>query len=172
MISNNEIRLRPIEESDLEILTRWNYDPEISRFLPEKSPLNWEKQKIWIHNQINSGVKEKYVIELKSEFVPLGMVSAINIDRENRELEFGITLGNKSFSGKGYARMASELFIDHYFGIGFSKIYLRVFSDNHRAISLFEKLGFRQKELLKERKTGGDGQLHQFIRMELEKNKV
>lgn len=172
MISNNEIRLRPIEESDLEILTRWNYDPEISRFLPEKTALNWDKQKVWIQNQINSDVKEKFIIELLPEFIPLGLVSAINIDREKRELEFGITLGNKSFSGKGYARMASELFMDHYLGKGFSKIYLRVFSDNERAINLFEKLGFKEKELLQDRITGGDGQLHQFIRMELEKNKL
>jgi len=47
--------------------------------------------------------------------------------------------------------MASEMLLDYAFGaLPTNKIYLEVFTDNKKAIRLYEKLGFKQKGLLKE----------------------
>jgi RimJ/RimL family protein N-acetyltransferase len=170
MISNDTIILRPINTSDLEILTKWNYDEEICRFLPEKAPLNWENQKKWLENQITSTEKEKYIIHLTGENVDIGIISAFNIDRERRQLEYGITLGEKKYHGQGYATKATRLFIDHYFENDIDLIYLRVFNDNQNAIHLFRSLGFIESHLEKEEIRGGDGKMHSFLKMELKKN--
>lgn len=170
MISNDTIALRPIQPQDLEILTKWNYDEEISKYLPEKAPLNWDNQKKWLDLQITSATKEKYIIHLISDKADIGLISAFNINWEAGQLEYGITLGETRYRGMGYASEATKLFIEHYFAKNINLIFLRVFADNERAIKLFKRLGFVGKQQEREPIRGGDGNIHYFLKMELKKN--
>jgi RimJ/RimL family protein N-acetyltransferase len=172
MIESEEILLRPIEMGDLEILTKWNFDPEINSFLPARPILNWDKQNVWLKKQLNDKSKNKYIIINKSSNQLVGLISAFNIDNKNLTLEYGITLGEKDYWGKKIAKKASHLFLKHYFGLGFKIIYCRVFTDNERAIMFFKNLGFKTEGVLRDRVINQFNQSVDFLSMSIKSEEI
>lgn len=62
-----------------------------------------------------------------------------------------------SESGKGYGRRLLEGAIAHLFESGYRKVWLSVFTDNLRAIQVYESLGFVREGLLNEHYVDADG---------------
>lgn len=74
----------------------------------------------------------------------IGNVMYYNIDNIRREAELGITIGERSYWGKGYGRDAVITAVEHVFrSTGFRRVYLKTLDWNVRAQRAFERAGFR-----------------------------
>jgi RimJ/RimL family protein N-acetyltransferase len=68
-----------------------------------------------------------------------------NIDTVRREAEIGITIGDRSYWGKGLGADAVRTLVRHIFRVtGFRRVYLKTLDWNVRAQRAFEAAGFRQ----------------------------
>lgn len=139
------MRLRRLEEKDIEGMLEWMYDTEIQksfRFSVEK------KRKEDVLNFIREAETEPIegksihlaIVDESDEY--LGTVSLKNIDLESLNAEFAISL-RRNAQGKGVGSEATkELLYLAFNKFGLERIYLNVLSENKKAIHLYEKCGF------------------------------
>ena len=74
----------------------------------------------------------------------IGNVMYYNIDTLRREAEIGITIGDRSFWGRGYGTDTVRTLVEHILRVtGFRRVYLKTLDWNRRAQRAFEKAGFR-----------------------------
>jgi RimJ/RimL family protein N-acetyltransferase len=72
------------------------------------------------------------------------------VDSVARTCELGITIGNKSYWGKGYGREAISLLVDYGFRYhNFRKVWLRVHGSNERAQRAYRAVGFTEEGRLR-----------------------
>lgn len=73
----------------------------------------------------------------------IGYCMAAFIDRYHRKCKFGITIGDKSQWGKGYAREAITAVLRYLFEtLEMNRVQCEIYDFNERSIRLFESLGF------------------------------
>nr|PZN73937.1 MAG: hypothetical protein DIU55_01440 [Bacillota bacterium] len=139
------VGLRPVEQADLALLSRWDEDSVIGALMGRRfarlSPAEW-----W------EGVRRSrscrvWMIEWEGRSV--GEVELAQLNRRAGTAEVRICVGEKALWGRGIGTAAMSALLDEAFGpMGLESVYLRVFSTNRRAIALYEKLGFRPEGLL------------------------
>ena len=79
----------------------------------------------------------------------IGNIELCDINHIHQTAEYKILLDYRS-SGKGYAKEASELIINHGFEkLNLYKIYLGVNAENSAAVGLYKKLGFIEEGVRK-----------------------
>jgi len=153
MLVGEKVRIRAIELDDLEKITEWRNTTEIMEYFYEKEPLSLEMQRRWFERYLSRPEKERYyLIETLCGDRPIGTVSLYNIDWRNRHCEFGrFFLCADDLRGKGYGKEALELILDFGFNhLNMAKIYCTTYLDNHRALSLYESVGFRRDGVLRQ----------------------
>ena len=151
MIIGEKIILREIEEKDLDLIVKWRNDPEILRWLFSYLPLNKVKQRKWYEKYLNDDTQQTFIIELKEEETPMGTVGLTDIDYKDQRADLTIIIGEKEYWGKGLGEEALDLLVKFAFNeMNLRKIKALVFSDNERAINLYEKCGFGKEGVLKE----------------------
>lgn len=141
----NIVKLRRLNEKDADGMMEWMYDAEIQKNFRFEAE-NKEKKDIldFINNAeitLIDGKSIHYAItDFEDEY--LGTISLKNIDLINKNAEYAICL-RKEAQGKGIGEIATkELLCRAFSKFGMEKVYLNVFSDNFRAIRLYEKCGF------------------------------
>ena len=78
------------------------------------------------------------------------VITIQDIDTMNRNANIRIALTNSS-QNKGYGTEALQLMLDYGFGVlNLHRIELNVFSYNHRAMRVYEKVGFKQEGVQRE----------------------
>ncbi|WP_101843588.1 GNAT family N-acetyltransferase [Halobacillus sp. Marseille-P3879] len=145
MFKGERIKLRKLTSADTETYHRWRNNDEVMRFTnPSLDKYTYKETEEYIENLLESPSSKSYLIELIQSKKPLGVTSLINIDYKNRNAECIIDIGEHEYWGSGYGTEALQLLINYSFmELNLHKVYLRVFSFNERAISLYEKMGFR-----------------------------
>ena len=130
-------------------------------------PLRPEDEDKWYENlDANSDKQYGFAIERKEDKQYLGGCGVQGIDAKNRFAMIGIFLGNEH-CGKGYGTDALRVLIDFCFKeINLNKVKLDVFSFNKRAVSCYEKLGFKTEGVLRQ-EVFRDGSYHDAIVMGL-----
>ena len=130
-----------------EILRMRNSDPVRRRFLYQKT-ITPKLHERWYHENVETGKALQYLILEKETEAPLGVAYFSHIDRENRQAEWGIYLGEERAFGKGIPREAFFLlaprFMEEY---GLHKLKMRALGDNERSIRCHRALGFREEGL-------------------------
>ena len=144
----------------------WRKDPEICKFdaVPPTSVLF--NDFVDRHNlEYSQYSKERAIFSIysNSEHQHIGNVMFYNLNNIKKNVEIGITIGEKDFWNRGYGTEALTLFIDYLFSVlKIKSIYLHTLNWNDRAYKAFEKSGF--SEVKKVRRLG-----HLFIKMEINK---
>lgn len=170
MIDGKNITLRGLELSDVdELMKHWN-DLELRQFLGDIAPNSKEEEIEWIKSTWKER-KEKigytFAIELKSKKLLIGSVGVREIDWHSRSGELAISLYNKNYWNKGYGTEAVKMILDYAFKwLNLNSVWLRVWSYNKRAISCYEKTGFRKTGKLRNRRYL-DGKYHDNIFMDM-----
>ena len=127
-----------------------------------------EEEQDFIEKQLNSD-RELMLIARKSDEI----VGQINMNGNLKErlahkAEFGVTV-RKEYWGLGIGRILVEMMLEYAREQGIKKINLAVLADNQRAISLYEKLGFK-KEGREKMGMKIKGQYQNLIHMGLKNN--
>ena len=142
-LSSEKIYLRPITEADTEMVLRWrNSDFIKERFIYRKDISPAEHQK-WLDTKVKTGKVVQFIICVRESDMPIGSVYLQNIDPVHKNAEYGIFIGETSALGQGFGTDAAKLAVAYGFQeLGLHKLYLRVISDNARAIASYKRAGF------------------------------
>lgn len=142
------IYLRCLDEKDLEgNYIQWLNDADICKYNSHHFfPYTYEKAKKYIKDVSNLPDALVLAIVLKENDLHIGNISLQNIDYIYRNAEFAIILGEKECWGKGYAKEASLLIIQHGFmELNLHRIYCGTSSQNIQMQKLALSLGMSEE---------------------------
>lgn len=171
-IEGTRIVLRQMEYEDTDRIIRWRNNGRVRSHFIYRKDFTVKGHHDWIESMINTGKAVQFIICEKAGMRPVGSVYFRDIDREKKEAEYGIFLGEDDAVGKGYGTEAAELAVKHAFSeIGLNRLVLRVFTDNIAAIKSYEKTGFMKESILKDVECS-DGERKDMYFMSMEKQKL
>jgi len=145
-----KVRLRALEPSDIDIIYRWENDPEIWRISSTYTPFSkyiLEKYIESSHLDIYQVKQMRLIIDLldkKDEVVrAVGTIDLFDFDPYHNRAGVGILIGEKADRKKGYASAALKEFTDYCFNIlQLHQVYANVVPANKESLTLFKKHGF------------------------------
>lgn len=159
------VYLSPISTDDTETFMRWVNDPEMAQFTTfHDRIISLPIEKDAIESLAKSGNAFSIIVQDTGRVI--GNCSFHNVDNTNRNAEIGIIIGEKDYWGKGYGTEAVKLLLKFGFeNRNFNSIHLHVFSFNERAISCYEKVGFKRQGIMREAVIRGNKK-HDLIYMD------
>lgn len=160
MLIGKRVLLRPLKNTDIELLNEWRNNLELIKLTQGiRFPKTLEMDQDWFRN-LSNDKSNKYVVfgieEISSNSF-IGLIQITNIDWISRVGEFGINIGDSTKNGLGYGTESMKLFFSYIFQeLNLRKISLKVASSNENAIKSYRKLGFVEEGVLKEHIFMGD----------------
>lgn len=142
------LRFEKFEEKHIPLYYEWRNDPEVAQY--DQSgfirPMGYEEVATWSVRMVEGLSFITYDGD-----VPLGTAAFMGLDNRNRHAELAIVIGNKDYWGKGYGTQIMERLLEWGFnGLNLNRLYLHVFSNNERAVNLYEKMGFKLEGEMRE----------------------
>lgn len=158
-----EITIRGRELSDVEACHRIHSYPDVYQWtlqLPLPTLDSWRKK---LERMLNDGVPG-FVAELNGDVVgELTLFTNSNV-RIRQVVGFGIAV-DPHYAGRGIGQKLIAAGTDFAFNwLGATRMELEVFTDNTRAIRLYERMGF-EHEGVRRRAALRDGQYHDVMFM-------
>lgn len=137
--------LRPLHLEDATLMLEWMHDSAISSvFQTDFTTYSLSDVSRFINSSYNDTTSLHFAIQhIDGEY--LGTISLKNIDCHNSNAEYAIVTRRKAH-GTGVAKVATGEILDMAFSrLRLHKIYLNVLDSNTRAISFYEKIGFKRE---------------------------
>ena len=101
IIKGKKVRLRAIEQEDLELLLEMINDEELERLVVGWSfPVSRAQQKVWFDSITNEKENIKLIVETPEDGA-IGLIVVTNIDWKNRSARIGQKIARKEFRSKG-----------------------------------------------------------------------
>lgn len=142
-IRTERVRLRLLAHEDLDMTLDWRNRDDVRRWFRMSDIITAEAHRAWFDTHQAADDAFMFVVEEVEGGTAVGQVSVYGIDREIGEAEVGRFIAAPGASGKGYIRDAIGALVEFAFNeLSLERVYLEVFADNHRAIRLYESLGF------------------------------
>lgn len=151
MFKYGDLRLRPIETSDLDFMYEVRTDPSTADMVGTLHLKSKEDQYLWFKCLKEDRTKAYYVLELdqKSKVVKIGYLRFDEIDLLNRSMRVGGDL-HKDYRSKGYGHQMMLLIKEFCFGcMNMHRIWLLVLSTNLVAKHIYEKAGFKKEGVMR-----------------------
>jgi diamine N-acetyltransferase len=142
---NDIVRLRLIEEADLETTLLWRNRDEVRVWFKTSMPLTWEQHYGWFQRYLSKDDDFLFVIEVAGKLV--GQASVYGIDWATGRAEVGRFLAATECGGKGYIDQAcAELILICADTLALEYIFLEVLENNTRAVRLYMHNGFVEEQ--------------------------
>lgn len=156
---NNNIVLRSIEIEDAHILRQMINDPKLENLVVGWSqPVSLHYQIEWIKNISNDF---RYMIDFAD--VTVGTCSITNVDYKNSTASLNIKLCNENYKGKGIGTSVIDMLLNYCFNeLNLNNISASILDYNAPSLSLFNKCGFTQEGVLKNR-VFKNGKYHNLV---------
>ncbi len=139
------VLLRPLERRDAATLARHLEEAEVRRALHLGAPLDVADEEVFIEGLSRRAGDRVFGIALVEGGRLLGVCGLHGIASGGGEAQFGIFIGDGADRGKGYGTEATRLAIGYGFEVlGLRRIWLQVEPQNRRALSAYERVGFRR----------------------------
>ena len=159
------VKLRPVAAADHATLAALRADVELQHLLLANPPPGGDHDvAAWIARRQAEGAI--WTVADRADDVCLGYVQIAAIHRRNRHAHFGIALA-PGWRGLGVGEAATIALLSEARALGLFKLLLEARVDNHGAIALYEKLGFRRVGTLQHHYDDG-GRRHDVLVMERE----
>ena len=143
IITGLQCDLRPIRIEDTSNIVAWRNAPHVRKNLYSQNLINENDHITWLNNKVFTGQCAQYIIIDKGTNVAAGTAFLKNIDNICKKAEFGIFIGEIKLQGRGLGKEATNILLKYGFEeLALNKIYLTVFSDNEKAVKLYENMGF------------------------------
>lgn len=151
---DDQITIRDIKEEDAPNLFTWSIDKELNKHDPRPLPMSnagllqhcmdfCRRFNIEIMNENINARKYKYFIITDNEDNPIGFVNFFGINKEKRQGEMGVIIGDKRCWKKGIAFKAVSIVVEYIFNnMDIGRIYIETGESNIPSIKLFTKAGF------------------------------
>lgn len=154
-----------MSRKDLDKTLEWHNSQNISEsYLGHPFPVSPEMEEKWYDSILTSNIPTSvFGIENEEHNLLIGLTVLKNINLINRSAEFAMYIGNEDFKGKGYSKIAAEKTLLFGFrNLNLNRIYLKVLENNHIAINLYEKLGFKKEGELRQSVFKNDCYLNEY----------
>lgn len=138
--------LSPCSIKDAEKWTTWDNDLEVSLPLGDEAytPYSLTKMQEILGDIIKKQSHIFDIVELHTDAL-IGRCMLFNVDQVNRHATLGIVIGEKDHWNQGYGQDAIRLLLDYAFNLlNLNSVMLGTFAFNQRAISCYEKVGFKE----------------------------
>lgn len=145
------LRLREIERHDLASINRWRNDPEVVASLGSNFHfIGPEVDERWFERYLSRRPQDVRLAILANEHL-IGVVYLLGADPTNRDAEFAIMIGERAYWSRGFGEAATRAMLAHAFNdLNLHRVHLSVLAENHRAIRLYQKVGFRAEGTLEQ----------------------
>jgi diamine N-acetyltransferase len=158
MLHGEHVTLRAFRSEDLPLLNAWANDLEtelLSGGAPPTPRAQEHTAALWERRQ-GDNTSIDFIIEADGKVI--GECGLFAPDAIARTVEFGITLGDKDYWGRGYGSEATALAVDYAFTHrNVRKVHLDVLANNPRAIAAYTKVGFVEEGRRREHVWNGGG---------------
>lgn len=159
-IASGLLVLRPVVESDIELIYRGCQDPLIPKFttIPPNYTMDMAKHYVTERIPQNFAKQTEIIFAVEHDGNFCGTFSLHTIDQHNHRAEVGYWL-EKTMRGKGIGAKAVELITE--FGlmtVGFKRIEAMVNVENEASRKLLLNAGYEFEGILRQRVTNHDGQ--------------
>jgi diamine N-acetyltransferase len=149
VIEGERVLLKRMGRQDAEDVVRMRAEPEVQAQLFSERPPTLDEHLGWLAEMEKRGDRHEFMIVDRASGRSVGTIGLSNIDRTHRNAEYGILIGDPGARGKGFAAEASRLLLGYAFRtLRLVRVYLRVFTDNEKAIRLYERVGFAREDVL------------------------
>lgn len=164
-IEGKRIYLRPIENSDLDLIYASLWDKEGRRLTGTQTVFSRPGIQQWFEDVSEDDSRIDLIICLQEKDQPIGDMAMMEIDHQNQNATVRIAIFKKEYLGNGYGTEAMSVLLDYGFNIlNLHRVDLEVFAFNKRARKSYEKLGFKQEGIMRD-KLFYDGEFHDAILM-------
>lgn len=148
----DNIQLRAIEPTDLELLYLWENDPDVWRVSETIAPMSRERLARFISDQVYDLYATRQMrLMIDVEGVAVGCVDLFDFEPLHRRFGIGILIYADEHRRRGYAHRVVEMVKDYARNIlDLKQIWVTIDEDNPASIALFEGCGFRLSARRKE----------------------
>ncbi|MEV5797136.1 GNAT family N-acetyltransferase [Streptomyces collinus] len=143
VLTGRKTVLRPFTEADAAAMWEIVGDPEVVRFTFEPSTdLTEEGLRSWYGSRAGAPDRLDLAVTDPETGEVLGEVVLYAYDPDGRSCTFRTLIGPRG-RGRGIGTEATRLIVAHAFGeLGLHRIELAAWAHNHRALRVYEKVGF------------------------------
>lgn len=145
MLSNDLIKLRALEPTDLDLLYIWENDTSMWRYGNNITPFSRKLLADYIANydgDIFKSQQLRFMIVPIDSNTPVGMVDLYDFDAINRRAGVGIII-DTAHQSKGYGQATLSLLCRYcYERLGIHQLYATIATDNEKSIAVFERSKF------------------------------
>ena len=146
MLQGDLVVLRAVERGDLPNFARWLNDETVLEYFGQVLPLSLEQEEQWYEGMLQDSSACAFSVEFEGQHI--GGAGFNQIQTRNRNAEVGLFIGIPSLWDRGLGSDIMRTLLRYGFlQLNLHRIYLRVFSQNRRAVHLYEKLGFQHEGL-------------------------
>ena len=160
ILENNNIKLRALEPSDVDIIYKWENDTSIWNVSNTIAPYSKNIITAYVehaHLDIFQTKQLRLIIELKEGNIPIGTIDLFDFDPFHKRAGIGILIAEDKNKQKGYALQALETLITYSFNIlKLNQLYCNISESNKKSIALFEKAKFKVSGIKKQWNTKGN----------------
>jgi len=171
ILTGENIRLRALENTDVDLLYRWENNTAIWKVSNTIVPFSKEsiEQFITYERDIYADKQLRLIICKIDNNDSVGCIDLFDFDMRNQRAGIGILIAEDSDRKKGYATDALKLLIEYSFStLLLHQLYCNIPSNNHASISFFERFGFvkvgEKKDWLRTKDGWCDEYLFQLIK--------
>ncbi|RFC71036.1 GNAT family protein [Streptomyces sp. AcE210] len=143
VLTGEKALLRPFTEADATAMADAIEDPEVIRYTFEPSTeLTVERLRAWYGSRSEQADRLDLAVTDRATGVVVGEVVLYDWNPANRSCTFRTLIGPRG-RGRGLGTEATRLIVGYGFEqVGLHRIQLDVYSHNHRARRVYEKVGF------------------------------
>lgn len=150
MLRGEKVGLVALRYTDLDQLLPWINDPETVRYNAPFSPVHEPAHKNWFERISQDAARVVFGIRTLDDAALIGVVQLVDIHPVHRCAELVIRIGTEVDRGRGVGSEAVRLATRFAFrDRNLQRVFLRVFTDNRRAVRAYEKAGFEVEGHLK-----------------------
>lgn len=144
-LNGKMIRLRALEPADLELLYKWENDPDVWTISDTLSPYSKYMLKKFIDaslQDIYTAKQLRLMMDEVSTGKTVGIIDLFDFEPFHQRVGVGILI-DKEYRRKGYAKEGIKLIKSYCFNVlHVEQIYCNVIEDNEISLSLFLNEGF------------------------------
>ncbi|AWW39490.1 GNAT family N-acetyltransferase [Streptomyces cadmiisoli] len=151
VLTGEKVVLRPFTEDDAEAVWEILHDPEVVRFTFEPSTeITREGLRAWYGSRAGQSDRLDLAVTDRHTGEPVGEVVLNEWNPEARSCNFRTLIGPRG-RGRGLGTEATRLIVGHGFEqLGLHRIELAAYGTNHRALRVYEKVGFVREGVRRE----------------------
>jgi RimJ/RimL family protein N-acetyltransferase len=151
LIKGEGFIFRNIVEEDYKRIYEWFQDEEIRYYYSIRNTLVGYKQIEERLNHLDYNKNKEFMIELENG-ITIGKCALNSIDWINSNCELEILIGQKDYWSKGYGKKVIRKLVEYaFYNLNLYCVHLKVHSFNERGIKCYEKCGFEQEGVLRNR---------------------